>query len=173
MKRNTWLWLAIGLTVLAVTGGAVVAVLNSNWLKNRNAAKYLPLLNAAETKYGIPRNLLARQAYQESHFRDDIVNGSKVSSAGALGIMQIVPKFHPNAKPLDVAAAIDYAAALMKSWHDHYGSWALALAAYNAGPGNVNKYKSIPPFAETQNYVHDILADLINPNDQNSQLVYA
>lgn len=123
-------------------------------------AKYLPILYAAEDRYGIPRDLLARQAYQESHFREDIITGATPSAAGALGIMQIVPRFHPNADPLNVPAAIDYAANFLSQLHTQFGSWSLALAAYNAGPGNVTKYKGIPPFAETQNYVSQILSDV-------------
>ena len=133
------------------------------------AGEYLPLLNAAEDTYGIPRDLLVRQAYQESHFRPDIISGATVSPAGALGIMQIVPRFHPTADPLNVPAAIDYAAAFLRRLYDQFGSWSLALAAYNAGPGNVAKYgNTVPPFAETQNYVTSILADVnaANPGSQ-------
>ncbi len=173
MKRNRWLWFALGLGLLALTGGTAVVLLNSDWLKNRNTPKYLPLLNAAEDKYGIPRNLLARQAYQESHFRDDIVDGMTASPAGALGIMQIVPKYHPNAKPLDVPSAIDYAANFMASLHNEFGSWALALAAYNAGAGNVQKYGGIPPFAETQKYVNDNIGDLVDQNSPDRQAMNA
>jgi soluble lytic murein transglycosylase-like protein len=156
MKRET-LWLLIGIGALVLLGGGAVVVL-ANW--KRNGAAYLPMLNAAEDKYGIPRDLLARQAYQESHFRDDIISGATVSSAGALGIMQIVPKYHPNVDPLNVAAAIDYAGSILKGWYDHFGSWSLALASYNAGPGNVQKYGGIPPFAETEKYVNDITSDV-------------
>lgn len=159
--------------VILLTGGVAAIVLNTDWLKNKNAPKYVPLLNAAEDQYGIPHNLLARQAYQESHFRDDIVNGTTVSSAGALGLMQLVPKYHPTVNPLDINAAINYAAQFMASLYNHNGSWALALAAYNAGQGNVNKYNGIPPFPETQKYVSDILADLVNPQNPASQAMYA
>lgn len=122
--------------------------------------KYLPLLRAAEDRYGIPRDLLVRQAFQESRFRDDIVSGQLASSDGAIGIMQIVPKWHPTVDPLNVPAAIDYAARFLKQLRTQFGSWELALAAYNAGPGNVLKYNGIPPFPETQNYVMEILADV-------------
>ena len=133
---------------------------SSDWKNARNAAKYLPLLNAAERKYGIPTDLLARLAYQESRFRDDIVSGATPSSAGALGIMQLVPKYHPNARPLEVIAAVDYGASFLASLRRQLGSWRLALAGYNAGAGNVIKYKGIPPFEETQKYVREITADV-------------
>jgi soluble lytic murein transglycosylase-like protein len=163
MDKRTLLTVLLVLGVLAVVAkktGIVdeAAALLTGW--RERGAKYLPLLYAAEDKYGIPRDLLARQAYQESRFRDDIVSGATVSSAGALGLMQIVPRFHPTAQPLNVPAAIDYAAKFLKQLHTQFGSWTLALAAYNAGPGNVSKYGGIPPFTETQNYVRQILADV-------------
>ncbi len=156
MRRETLYWLLSLGALLLIGGGAAVALMP--WKKRGEA--YLPLLNAAEDKYGIPRDLLARQAYQESHFRDDIITGATVSPAGALGIMQIVPKWHPGVDPLDVQAAIDYAGSLLRGWFNQFGSWSLALAAYNAGPGNVAKYGGIPPFEETQKYVADITADI-------------
>lgn len=132
----------------------------AGWKSVKNAEKYLPALNAAEIKYGIPRDLLARMAYQESHFRDDIVNGSLKSSADAQGIMQIVPRWHPGVDPLNVPVAIDYAGNFLRRLYQQFGSWKLATAAYNAGAGNVAKYNGIPPFEETQNYVSEIFADL-------------
>ncbi len=159
-----------------IVGAAVVAALvvpagvmaMTDWKKK--GAKYLPLLNAAEDRYGIPRDLLVRQAYQESRFRDDIISGATRSGAGAIGIMQIIPKFHPSIDPGDAAAderaalnpatAIDYAAKFLSQLKRQFGTWSLALAAYNAGPGNVNKYKGIPPFKETQSYVSQIVGDV-------------
>lgn len=132
----------------------------SDWKNAKNAEKYLPLLRSAEIKYSIPQDLLARLAYQESRFRDDIVSGSTVSSAGAQGLMQLVPKWHPSVNPLNVSAAIDYAARYLLQLHTQFGDWRLALAAYNAGPGNVTKYGGVPPFTETQNYVTQIMADV-------------
>lgn len=166
MTTRTLVAVLLILGVLAVTAEKTGIVddavdLLAGW--KQRGAKYLPILYAAEDKYGIPRDLLARQAYQESRFRDDIVSGATVSSAGALGIMQIVPKYHPGVDPLNVPAAIDYAAQFLARLRSQFGSWSLALAAYNAGPGNVQKYAGIPPFTETQNYVSQILAD-VNAN---------
>lgn len=132
----------------------------AGWKSAKNADKYLPALNAAEIRHGIPTDLLARMAYQESRFRDDIVSGALKSGAGALGLMQIVPRWHPTVDPLNVLAAIDYAARYLKKLHGQFGSWTLAVAAYNAGPGNVTKYGGVPPFAETKNYVSQIFADV-------------
>lgn len=137
--------------VMSVTG---------TWKLAANADKYLPTLNGVELKYGIPHDLLARMAYQESHFRDDIVNGTVKSGAGAQGLMQIVPAYHPDVNPLNWMQAADYAGSYLKTLYRQFGSWTLAVAAYNAGPGNVTKYKGIPPFTETQNYVSQILKDV-------------
>lgn len=158
MKSDTLL--LIGVVSAVVIAGGVAVTKNSDWKKAKNAEKYLPLLNATEQKYGIPRDLLARLAYQESRFRDDIVSGQTVSAAGALGIMQLVPRFHPTAQPLDVALAIDYAAQFLATLRRQLGSWSLALAGYNAGAGNVKKYGGIPPFTETQAYVREITNDV-------------
>jgi len=133
---------------------------SSEWKSAKNAEKYLPLLRSAELKYGLPRDLLARMAYQESHFRNDIVSGKVKSAAGALGLMQIVPKWHPAADPLNVPAAIDYAARYIKQLYAQFGMWSLAVAAYNFGPGNVAKTPRAQWPAETRNYVAEIFGDL-------------
>lgn len=152
--------LVIGILIFATLGvKATTAMLD--WKKAKNADKYLPALRAAELKYGLPQDLLSRMAYQESRFRDDIVTGTLKSVAGAVGLMQIVPRFHPNVDPLNVSAAIDYAARYVRDLHRQFGSWRLAVAAYNAGPGNVTKYDGVPPFPETQNYVNQIFNDLL------------
>lgn len=165
--------------------GIGAAVLAALWYANRQAAsglveevlaklskgaKYKPLFDAAESRYAIPGGLLYRMAYQESRFREEIITGKVRSSAGAVGIMQIVPRFHPSIDAgdaaaderaaLDPARAIDYAGKYLRQLHAQLGSWELALAGYNAGPGNVRKYNGIPPFEETRNYVAQITADV-------------
>ncbi len=132
----------------------------TNWKQAKNASLYLPTLAAAERKYGIPADLLARIAYQESHWREDIVTGKTASAAGAMGLMQIVPRFHPTVNPLDWRQAVDYAGSYLKNLYRQFGSWKLAVAAYNAGPGNVSKYQGIPPFTETKNYVAQVFSDV-------------
>ncbi len=98
-----------------------------------NEEKFAGAIADAEQRNGIPTGLLHRQLYQESHFRSDIIDGRTVSSAGALGIAQIVPRWHPDARPLDPVASIYYAAAEMRKYFNRFGSWKLALAAYNWG----------------------------------------
>lgn len=126
-------------------------------------ARYVALLNAAETSYGIPPNLLVRLAYQECRFREDIITGRVVSPAGAVGIMQIVPRWHPDVNPLVPELAIDYAGKFLSGLYRQFGTWELALQAYNWGSGNLQKYlnnqvATLP--RETQNYSNQILADL-------------
>jgi len=173
---NQWLLAAVLVGFLVWKRQEVADVVLTNtglWKTAKNAEKYLPALHAAEVKYKIPPDLLARMAYQESHFRDDIVSGKVISSAGAVGIMQLVPRWHPSVNPLVVNAAIDYAGSYVRSLYDQFGSWKLAVAAYNAGPGNVVKAKGIPAFTETQNYVSQVFGDLITPGDSFSAVRYA
>lgn len=122
---------------------------------------YVDRITAAEARQGIPAGLLLRLAYQESRFRDDIVSGRRLSSAGAVGLMQIVPKWHPNVDPYNWQASVDYAAGYLRQLYDQFKTWEYALKAYNTGPGNLRKIlagKMAEPL-ETQKYSREILAD--------------
>lgn len=113
---------------------------------------------AADT-YGVPIALIKAVAKAESNF-----NSQCVSSAGAQGVMQLMPA---TAKGLGVEDAFDarenilggtkYLAQMLTKYN---GSVKLALAAYNAGSGNVAKYDGVPPFTETQNYIKKIFGYL-------------
>lgn len=136
------------------------------WKSAGSGPQWVPELNAAERQFGIPTDLLARLAYQESRFREDVIRGTNVSGAGALGMMQMLPQYFSSVNvPIpytdaDVSAQITQAAQNLVSLYNQLGSWPLALAGYNAGAGNVKKYGGIPPFTETQNYVAQIMADV-------------
>ncbi|MDO5711286.1 MAG: transglycosylase SLT domain-containing protein [Micrococcales bacterium] len=112
----------------------------------------------AGRKHGVPAQLLAAVAKQESDFTP-----TAVSRAGARGLMQLMPA---TARGLgvrdafDPAQAVDGAARLLRDHLKSFGSTRLALAAYNAGPGAVRRYDGVPPYAETQNYVRKIMANL-------------
>lgn len=123
--------------------------------------EYKLIFDVACEDFRLPPGLLARVAWQESRFREDIISGRKVSKAGATGIMQIVPRWHPNVDPLDVPAAIRYAAKYLAHLRDVFGTWELALAAYNWGPANLFKYRGQREKwpLETSNYSREILAD--------------
>jgi len=128
----------------------------------------MALLNAAETQYGIPTDLLARQAYQESSFLPSNIYGA-ANSAGAVGLMQFEPATAAQYGVTnldDPTQEIPAAAHYMSDLFTQFGSWSLALAAYDAGPGNVTKYGGIPPFTETQNYVSQIISDVNAEGEQ-------
>jgi soluble lytic murein transglycosylase-like protein len=135
----------------------------TNWqdaaAKPDNAALVLAM-HDAESRYGIPRDLVVRLAWQESRFTADAHNAS-----GASGIMQIIPRWHPGVDPFDPFAAIDYGARYLRDLRAQFGTWELALKAYNWGPGNVAAWLRGGPGApaeplETRNYSAQILADL-------------
>lgn len=134
----------------------------SSWTPPDRAAPYLPAIYAAEDRHGMPRNLLARLLFQESRYRPEIIDGRVKSGAGAVGIAQIVPKWHPDAKPLDPLASIDYAAQYLAQLKQSTGSWSLALAAYNWGPGNLKNagYNIAGAPKETRDYVAQITGDV-------------
>lgn len=142
--------------------------LTTNWLNDLNTRglAYKPMLLAVEDQLAMPRYLLARLAWQESRFRADIINGQTVSAAGALGIMQIVPRWHPSMTReacLSPSRAIAYAGNYLAQLKRQFGTWELALKAYNWGPGNLAKWlagtiQGEP--TETARYSAEILADV-------------
>jgi hypothetical protein len=87
---------------------------------------------AAAIRQGIDANLFVRQINAESAF-----DPYAVSTAGAVGIAQIMPTMHPGVDPTDPYASLDYAARLMRGYIGHFGDWRRALIAYNAGPGRL------------------------------------
>ncbi|MCO5316077.1 MAG: transglycosylase SLT domain-containing protein [Solirubrobacterales bacterium] len=116
-----------------------------------------PIL-AAAMRWNVSAALLAAQLYAESGF-----NPGSVSPAGAMGIAQFMPGTAASyglRDPFDPDEAIMAQAHLMSDLLKQFGSPALALAAYNAGPGAVAPCNCIPPYAETQAYVAKILAML-------------
>lgn len=116
--------------------------------------KYKHIIEMKAKKYGLDPEWLAGLFRQESNF-----NPYAVSHCGAMGMGQIMPetaRYLGVKDPFNAAQNIDAAAKYLKEQYDRFGSMDLALAAYNAGPGAVRKYKGIPPYRETQNYVKAI-----------------
>jgi hypothetical protein len=121
---------------------------------------YIAMARKAAEKYGIDPDIFVRQIDQESGFADDVITGQRKSSAGAVGIAQFMPATARSmgVDPLNPEDALDGAARYMRQGLDRYGGdYRKALAAYNAGFGNVDKYGGVPPFEETQTYVNKIL----------------
>lgn len=125
---------------------------------------------ASET-YGVSENLLKAVAKAESNF-----NASCVSSAGAIGIMQLMPDTasslgvqNPYNAEENIMGGAKYLSQLLAKYN---GDTATALAAYNAGPGNVDKYGGIPPFQETRDYVNRVLG-YAGINTTTGDVIYA
>lgn len=134
--------------------GPVAAGMSAPLPKIDAAGGYEAMAVDAAKRHGIDPQLFLRQIKQESGF-----NPNAVSSAGAIGLGQLMPGTAKDlgVDPRDPAQNLDGAARYMKQQLVTFGDPALALAAYNAGPGNVQKHGGIPPFKETQDYVQKIL----------------
>lgn len=118
-------------------------------------AQYVSTIDQAASANGIPSSLLAALIQQESGF-----NPTAVSSAGAEGIAQFMPATAAGmgVDPYDPTSAINGAAQLLGSYTRQFGSYADALAAYNAGSSAVELYGGIPPYPETEAYVPAVLS---------------
>ena len=116
------------------------------------------LADAAADKYGLPRRLVRSVISTESDFQPQAV-----SPKGAIGLMQLTPATAEalGADPRDPAQNVDAGTRYLRDLLEKYdgGLWH-ALAAYNAGPGAVDKYQGVPPYRETINYVGKIDRDL-------------
>lgn len=148
---------------LIVIGILASTMSRKSWAAPETAKPYLKLLRETEIKNGIPKDLLVRMAHQESHFRKDIIHGPYESRAGAQGIMQIVPKWHPDVNPWNPKEAIPYAGKYVTKLYERFGNWKDAIAAYNWGPTNLSRFKkgeikNMP--TETKNYIAQISADI-------------
>jgi hypothetical protein len=142
------------------TAGAVSGVANAA-ARVSTTLPYAGLINAAAARTGVPAELIAAVAKQESGF-----NPRAVSAAGAQGLMQLMPGTARGlgvTDSFDPAQAIDGGARLLRSLLDKFGGRVdLALAGYNAGAGAVLRYDGVPPYRETQGYVKDVMAMLRN-----------
>lgn len=188
MERSFWLFLAVA-TALAAWAGSRrsprederrtyvpmpridapsvppprdFVTLRPQWVTPPAGQEFDPFFSAAEMLYSLPPGLLSRVAWQESRYDPDAV-----SPAGAVGLMQINPRWHPDVDPTDPIASIYYAAGYLRENFERFGSWDKALAAYNWGPTILSRtiaregdewLASAP--RETREYVRDISADV-------------
>lgn len=112
------------------------------------------MIDQVANQYGIPPGLFRAMIKQESNF-----NMNDVSPAGAIGYTQLLPGTarELGVNPRDPYQNLVGGAKYLARQYSKYKDWRLALAAYNAGPGNVDKYRGIPPFKETQNHVRKVM----------------
>ncbi|MEN9010774.1 MAG: lytic transglycosylase domain-containing protein [Yoonia sp.] len=121
--------------------------------RSRYAGPDLSVARAAARRHNIPEDLFLRLVQQESGW-----NAKARSVEGAMGLAQLMPA---TARELGVSANnpaqnLEGGARYLRWQYEKFGNWRLALAAYNAGPGAVEKYNGIPPYKETRNYVRII-----------------
>jgi soluble lytic murein transglycosylase-like protein len=139
-----------------------VAINSFDAVEARHA--YDDIIAEAARTYNLDPRMIKAVIQSESAF-----NAMAVSPVGALGLMQLMPDVASElgvTDPLDprqnVMAGSKYLRQLLDT---HKGNVRLALASYNAGPGNVAKYRAIPPFKETRDYVKRVTALLSAGND--------
>jgi hypothetical protein len=117
------------------------------------------LIGAAARKHGVPAEFITSIVAAESNF-----DPGAISPKGAIGLMQLMPETaqlfgaDPGVPEQNVDAGTHYLRVLIDRYHKYHNWLARVIAAYNAGPGVVDRYHGVPPYRETRNYVARVLA---------------
>lgn len=124
---------------------------------------YRTMIESAAAQHGVQTSILAWLLWKESRYSPAIINGSKKSPVGAMGIAQFMPataieELGSTAAALNPAIAIPGAARYLRKLFNALGSWDRALAAYNWGIGNVQRKGLSKAPAETRDYYTTILS---------------
>lgn len=147
--------------LLALLG--IVAVMLKKSYAIPSAGTLEAAFKRAENLYNLPPGVLKAIAWRESRFKPAVITGQQRGEAGEIGIMQILPKWHPAADVAqlgDPVYSINYAGKFLRQLLNQFnGSLPLAIAAYNWGSGNVTKYrqgtiKAVPEVV--QHYVQEV-----------------
>lgn len=119
--------------------------------------RFASIIKQAAARYGVDEDLVHAVVQAESNYDPDCH-----SSAGALGLMQLMPATARalGVDPRDPARNVDGGVRYLRQQLDRFGEVDLALAAYNAGPGAVQRHHGVPPYRETQAYVKRVLQTL-------------
>ena len=119
----------------------------------RTSSPWMETARQMARVHSIPEDLFLRLVQQESGWHE-----GAVSPKGAMGLAQLMPGTAAllGVDPTDPAQNLEGGARYLRAQFVAFGSWDLALAAYNAGPEAVRRHNGIPPYAETQNYVRVI-----------------
>lgn len=123
----------------------------------RYRGAFLPMARDVAQRHGVPADLFARLVQQESGW-----NPNARSHKGAIGLAQLMPftARRLGVDPHNPRQNLEGGARYLRQQYDRFGSWKLALAAYNAGPEAVQRYGGVPPYRETRNYVKKIWGSL-------------
>src|SRR5262245_19962949 len=126
-----------------------------------NVNEALKLIHASAQKHKVPATFVRSIVEAESNY-----DSEAISPSGAIGLMQVMPETaeefgcDPKIPEQNVEAGTRYLRALMDRYKGRRDSLKHVIAAYNAGPGNVDRYKGVPPFRETRSYVKRVIENI-------------
>ena len=145
------------------TGGQLKDLPATKQVNSNQGGSLENVIYSMGQKYGVDPSLIKQVVKAESGF-----DSNATSQAGAMGLMQLMPGTAASygvQNAYDATQNLDGGTHFLKDLLDRFGgNVPLSLAAYNAGPGAVDKYQGVPPYKETQAYVQKIMAGL-NQND--------